>query len=74
MLRRLKEVAEKAKVPDATLHKFRHTYATRLLENGCDIVTAQPLPGHSDLEPTRQYLNPDETLKRAAVSKLSLKA
>ena len=56
----------------ATLHKFRHTYATRLLESGCDIVTVQRLMGHSDLDTTRQYLDPDEKLKRGAVSKLSL--
>jgi hypothetical protein len=28
--------------------------------------------GHSDLDTTRQYLDPDEKLKRSAVSKLSL--
>jgi len=72
LLRRLKEIAETAKVEHATLHKFRHTYATRLLEGGCDIVTLQHLMGHSDLETTRQYLNPDDTLKRAAVNRLSL--
>ncbi len=59
-------------VENATLHKFRHTYATRLLEQGCDIVTVQHLMGHSDLETTRQYLNPDEALKRRAVNRLSL--
>jgi len=32
LLRALKGIAEVAKVPNATLHKFRHTYATRLLE------------------------------------------
>lgn len=73
LLRRLKEVAERAGISDATLHKFRHTYATRLLERGCDIVTLQHLMGHSDLETTRQYLNPNEDLKRKAVNKLSLK-
>ena len=72
LLRRLKNVAERARVAHATLHKFRHTYATRLLEKGCDIVTVQHLMGHSDLDTTRQYLNPDDTLKRQAVSKLSL--
>jgi integrase/recombinase XerD len=74
LLRRLKAVAETAKVEHATLHKFRHTYATRLLEQGCDIVTLQNLMGHSDLDTTRQYLNPDDTLKRAAVNRLTLPA
>jgi integrase len=74
LLRRLKDIADAAKVTGATLHKFRHTYATRLLESGCDIVTVQRLMGHSDLDTTRQYLDPDEKLKRSAVSKLSLTA
>ena len=73
LLRRLKKLAEAAGVADATLHKFRHTYATRLLESGCDIVTVQKLMGHSDIETTRQYLNPDEDLKRQAVNRLRLK-
>jgi hypothetical protein len=30
--------------------------------------------GHSDLDTTRQYLDPDQGLKRSAVNKLSLKA
>ncbi len=74
LLRRLKEIAAAAEVNGATLHKLRHTYATRLLESGCDIVTVQRLMGHSDLDTTRQYLDPDEKLKRNAVSKLSLGA
>lgn len=74
LLRRLKGIADAAKVSEATLHKFRHTYATRLLESGCDIVTVQRLMGHSDLDTTRQYLDPDEQLKRSAVNKLSLTA
>ena len=72
LLRRLKEIADAAEVAGVTLHKFRHTYATRLLESGCDIVTVQRLMGHSDLDTTRQYLDPDERLKRAAVNRLSL--
>lgn len=72
LLRRLKEIADAAKIPNATLHKFRHTCATRLLESGCDIVTVQRLMGHSDLDTTRQYLDPDEELKRKAVMRLSL--
>ncbi len=72
LLRRLKEITASPKVQNATLHKFRHTYATRLLESGCDIVSVQKLMGHSDLETTRQYLNPHEALMRQAVMRLSL--
>lgn len=72
MLRRLKVIAKHAKVADATLHKFRHTYATRLLEKGADIVTVQHLLGHSDIETTREYLSPDSELKRKAANQLSL--
>src|SRR6185312_2538956 len=72
LLRRLKEIAAAARVAGATLHKFRHTYATRLLESGCDIITVQRLMGHSDLDTTRQYLDPDKKLKRDAVDRLTV--
>jgi integrase/recombinase XerD len=72
LLRRLKTIAARAGVASATLHKFRHTYATRLLESGADIVTVQKLMGHSDIETTRQYLNPEDQLRRKAVNRLSL--
>ena len=72
LLRRLQTTAARAGVVGATLHKFRHTYATRLLERGADIVTVQKLMGHSDLETTRKYLNPEDSLKRQAVNRLSL--
>jgi integrase len=73
LLRRLKRIAKKAGVHHATLHMFRHTYATRLLESGADIVTVQYLLGHSDLETTRQYLDPRDELKRKAANLLSLR-
>ena len=72
LLRRLKQVARRAGVERATLHKFRHSYATRLLESGADIVTVQRLLGHSDLDTTRRYLNPDVERKRAAVQRLGM--
>lgn len=72
LLRRLQTIATRAGVVNATLHKFRHTYGTRLLEGGADIVTVQKLMGHSDLKTTEKYLNPEDGLKRKAVNRLSL--
>ncbi|MDR3792297.1 MAG: site-specific integrase [Terracidiphilus sp.] len=42
------------------LHKFRRTYATKLLRNGVDLRTVQALMGHSDLDSTLRYLRPAE--------------
>jgi integrase/recombinase XerD len=72
LLRRLQSIATRAGIAGATLHKFRHTYGTRLLERGADIVTVQKLMGHSDLKTTEKYLNPEDGLKRKAVNRLSL--
>jgi integrase len=37
-------------------HKFRATYATKLLQSGVDLKTVQKLLGHKNLESTMRYL------------------
>jgi len=50
------EIARRAGVKKSHPHKFRATYATKLLQSGVDLKTVQKLLGHKNLESTMRYL------------------
>lgn len=51
-------------------HALRHTAATLLLANGCDIKTVSARLGHGDIETTNIYLHAMQKADRKAANTL----
>lgn len=52
-------------------HDLRHTFASRLIESGVDIVTVQNLLGHYSVVVTQRYTHSSAEQKRKAVENLT---
>jgi integrase len=53
--RQVSEACKAAGLPDLSLHSARHTFVTRLLENGANLEQARLLAGHSNSRTTQRY-------------------
>lgn len=61
----IKRKAKKLNIENATIHNFRHTFASWLVMEGIDLPTIAQLLGHSDIKTTMIYshLAPDHVKK-----------
>ncbi|MEG1015598.1 MAG: tyrosine-type recombinase/integrase, partial [Bacilli bacterium] len=58
---------------DISPHTMRHTFATHLLDNGCDIKTVEELLGHSSLKTTQVYTHITNERLRSVYNKYHLR-
>jgi len=67
-LRRLFE--RRSKVEKFRLYDLRHTFATRFVEAGGDLVTLQALLGHSNIQMVTRYAHPTEKHQFEAIKRM----
>ena len=60
-------VLAKAEVDYKSFHSLRHTYITKLVQSGINIVTVMQLAGHSKMETTLRYTHVEMDHKEKAV-------
>lgn len=54
-----------------TIYSFRHTFATRFIESGGDLLTLAAILGHSSLRMVMRYAHPSDAHKFEAIKRMS---
>ena len=63
---------KRAGINKCTFHSLRHTFATRAVMAGVDIVTLKELLGHKTIQMTMRYSHPSPEHKKKAVDLVSI--
>ena len=72
--RSFKTACRKANLKDLRFHDLRHSFASRLVESGVDLITVKELLGHSTVRVTERYTHPNQEQKKRAVEILAQSA
>ena len=71
--RTFKFILKKVNVPYRNFHSLRHTFATRAIEQGCDIKSLSEMLGHSSVKFTMErYVHPSNEHKKMNLEKLAV--
>ncbi len=71
--KKFKSYLEQAGIPDINFHALRHTFATRAIEQGCDIKSLSEILGHSSVKFTMErYVHPSNEHKKMNLEKLAV--
>jgi site-specific recombinase XerD len=73
-IRHLLEVIQPVAGIKFTIHMLRHTFATLMLEGGCDIYSLSKMMGHTDIKTTTIYLGATAEHLRAQMMKHQMNA
>jgi integrase len=65
-----KKAVQLAGIAPIRFHDLRHTFATRLVQAGVDIITVQHLLGHAKISMTARYAHSPNNARIAAVRRL----
>ncbi len=60
----------RAEIKDLRFHDLRHTFASRLIERGVDLITVKDLLGHHSVTVTQRYTHSNAVQKKKAVESL----
>jgi excisionase family DNA binding protein len=71
--RAFQNACRRAGLTGLRLHDLRHTFASRLVANGTDLITVKELLGHHSVTVTERYTHGEDERRRAAVERLALK-